>query len=206
MRDEGRELERGAVRWIERAGDRSGADRRASRPRARGWDGRLFVLLVGLGLVVLGPIDVASAVTRPPAEEIAGGAAVEEPSLCPVDLELATVEIERVAERIARARTVAEARTIATADSRALRGVLERAAFFEPRGGSLHVAMAEIDDFHVAIAQANSRHAVSETFTRFAEPPRVDAQCDYTGPEMLAIVLGLILGIIPGLILLVLLC
>lgn len=126
---------------------------------------------------------------------------------CPAALHPARLEAE-VAGLIAAvesAATVDEARQIATADSRLAYDVLARAQRVAPWSDGLAIASARLDRFHAGIDAAGTRTAIADSVRGFMSTPQV-AACDYTGGEVIAIVLGFVLGIIPGLILLVLLC
>ena len=115
--------------------------------------------------------------------------------------------LDALEARILEAETLPAAREIATVDSRQAYAVLSELRRMAPEGGSLARAGERLERYHARVQQARSRSEIVRglrevTFTS----PSMDDGCDYTGAEIVAIVLGFILGIIPGLILLVLLC
>lgn len=157
---------------------------------------------IGLALAIL--LAAPAALARPtPATPLGGG----DELVCGFERGTARVELADLSERILSAESLEAARRIATSDSRFARDVLQRARLFAPGSESLQLAAAKLDAFHVEVAAASTRADVAASFddlTRSA--PGVDVGCHYSGGEVIAILLGLLLGIIPGLILMILLC
>ena len=118
--------------------------------------------------------------------------------------------LQEVLARIEAAPSVEEAREVALAETRLASAALGRARVMLPWSGNLSAAHDRLASFQDRVLAAATPGGVAAEFGDFMrlDAPRadVDADCEYTTGEIIAIVLGFILGIIPGLILLILLC
>jgi hypothetical protein len=123
---------------------------------------------------------------------------------CPCDAEQA--RLEAFADKVSQAPTLEAAQDMALDKISLSRKAIRLAD--KQLGGDPAIAhaTARIDAFDAQVRGATSQEEVSVAFAQLAPSQSVAGRCDYTGGEIVIIVIGFILGIIPGIIFLFLLC
>lgn len=122
---------------------------------------------------------------------------------CPTEGQHA--ELRAFRDRIADAPSTDAAKDLALRQTRRAHKAIHRAARMVESSEELAAADAKLTAFEAGVRAAESPEAVALQFDTLAASPTA-ARCDYTGVEILIIVLGFILGIIPGIIFLLLFC
>lgn len=121
---------------------------------------------------------------------------------CPAPAESARLEAFR--DRIERAESPAAARRMALDQTGLGHEAIKRAARSFPGDPGLVEADAKLSAFEEGVRGAETQQEVASQFDTLAATQA--ASCDYSGVEILIIVIGFIFGIIPGIIFLFLFC
>ncbi len=125
---------------------------------------------------------------------------------CPCESEKA--RFDAFADKLADAPTLVEAQDMAldkVALSRKAIRIADKHLGGDP---AIAEATAKIDAFDAQVRSAGNQEQVSVAFSQLSSRSggSVAGRCDYTGGEVVIIVIGFLLGIIPGIIFLFLLC
>jgi hypothetical protein len=113
------------------------------------------------------------------------------------------VRLEAFADKIAGAPTVEAAQDMALKKVRLAHAAVDRGSKTLAGDPALAEADARLDALDANVRSAQSQAEVAAAFQPLTN---LQGGCDYTGGEIVLIVLGFIFGIIPGIILLFLLC
>jgi hypothetical protein len=126
---------------------------------------------------------------------------------CPCEGQQA--RLDAFADKVAHASTLSEAQDMALDKVALSRKAIHLADKQLDGDPAIAEATAMIDAFDAQVRSASSQEQVSVAFnqlSRNGHANRVAGRCDYTGGEIVIIVIGFLLGIIPGIIFLFLLC
>jgi hypothetical protein len=109
-------------------------------------------------------------------------------------------------DRIAAAATPEAAREMALEQTRLGHMAISEAARLAPRNKGIGEAEARLSSFDEGVKAARTQQEVAAQFDYLAVSHPVGVSCDYSGAEVVVIVIGFILGILPGILFLFLFC
>ncbi len=124
------------------------------------------------------------------------------PSQCPTEAQHATLGGFR--DRVAGAESPAAARRMALQQTRLGHKAIDQARRAFPGEPGLVAAEAKLDGFEAGVRAANTQGEVAAQIDTLNA--NVGMNCDYSGVEIVVIVIGFILGILPGILFLFLFC
>lgn len=115
-------------------------------------------------------------------------------------------ELRAFRDRVAAADSPEAAKSMALAETRRGHKAIARAAKLLPNNAEIAAAERRLSDFEAGVEAANTPGEVADRIDTLMVSSNVGTPCDYTGTEILIIVIGFLLGILPGILFLFLFC